>query len=71
MTAAEQTGLTPRQLEVVKLVAEDLCAKEIAERLGISRKTIEFHKEALKRKLGVRGTAGITRYAIRNGLIEA
>jgi DNA-binding CsgD family transcriptional regulator len=63
-------SLTPRQEQIVVLIAEDLTAKEIGERLGISPKTVAFHREIIKKQLEVTGTAGIVRYAIRTGLID-
>ncbi|MBD0347564.1 MAG: response regulator transcription factor [Thermoleophilia bacterium] len=63
--------LTPREREVVKLVAEGHSSKEIAQTLVISTKTVERHRSNISEKLGVRGQAGLTRYAIRSGLIEA
>jgi two-component system response regulator NreC len=65
-----QVRLTDRQKQLLILIAEDLTAKQIAKRLKISPKTVEFHRDALKSKLGVRGTAGLVRYAIREGIIE-
>jgi DNA-binding CsgD family transcriptional regulator len=62
--------LTPRQQQVVMLIAEDLSAKEIGKRVGISAKTAEYHRDLIKQRLGVAGTAGIVRYAIKSGLIE-
>ena len=62
--------LTERQMQIVKLVAEDLTSKEIARRLGISSKTVEFHKQRLKVRLGNPGTAKLVRLAIRFGWIE-
>jgi DNA-binding CsgD family transcriptional regulator len=53
--------LSPRQREVVKLIAKDLTAKEIAERLGITAKTVGFHHDHIKKQLNVTGTAGIVR----------
>lgn len=67
----EQAALTEREAEIVCLSAEDLANKEIAARLGISIKTVEFHRHNICRRLGVRGTAGMVRYAIRNRLIYA
>ena len=69
--AAPMGGLTPRQREVLQLVAEGRCAKEIAERLGVSPKTVEFHKSNIVRALGLRTTADLVRYAIRHGLVSA
>jgi len=51
------------------LIAEDLTAKEIGDRLEISAKTVEFHRDLIKKRLGGVGTAGIVRYAIKAGLI--
>ena len=62
--------LTSRQKEIVSFIAEDLTAKEIGERLGISAKTVEFHRTLIRERLEVRGTAGIVRYAIRTGLVQ-
>ncbi len=68
---ASEVALTEREKEIVRLSAEDLGRKEIAARLGISIKTVEFHLNNIRRRLGVHGTAGMVRYAIRNNLIEA
>lgn len=62
--------LTQRQKQIVTLMAEDLTSKEIGFRLEISAKTVEFHKDHIKRRLEVKGSAGIVRYAIRAGLIK-
>jgi DNA-binding NarL/FixJ family response regulator len=61
--------LTPRLREVLRLVAEGISTKGIASRLKISLKTAEFHRSRLMKKLGVRGIAGLVRYAIRMGMI--
>lgn len=68
---SQKVLLSPRQLEVVKLMAEDLTSKQIAVRLGISTKTAKYHRYQIKRRLGVKGTGGIVRWAIRNAVIEA
>lgn len=60
--------LTPRQREVLQLVAEGKTIKEISAVLQISTKTVEFHKSALMSEIGLRTTAGLTRYAISKGL---
>lgn len=62
--------MTNRQREVIKLIAEDLTAKEIAARLGISCKTVEYHKSLIKKRLCVVGTAGIVKYAMSRGVIQ-
>jgi DNA-binding NarL/FixJ family response regulator len=63
-------GLTPRELEVVKLIAEAHTSKEIADLLVISVKTVERHRANILEKLGMRDRVELTRYAIRRGLIE-
>jgi DNA-binding NarL/FixJ family response regulator len=60
--------LTTRQREVLQLVAEGRCRKEIAEILGISVKTVEFHKAQICEKLGLHTNAELTAYAIRHGI---
>jgi DNA-binding NarL/FixJ family response regulator len=62
--------LTPRELEVVKLVAESYTTREIAEVLVISEKTVERHRANVLEKLGFRDRVALTRYAIRRGLVE-
>jgi DNA-binding NarL/FixJ family response regulator len=61
--------LTPRELEVLKLVAEGHTSDEIAELLVISRKTVDRHRANMLAKLGMRDRVELTRYAIRRGLI--
>jgi DNA-binding NarL/FixJ family response regulator len=62
--------LTPRESEVVKLVAEGHSSREIAETLVISEKTVERHRANILEKLGMRDRVALTRYAIRRGLVE-
>jgi len=62
--------LTPREQEVIKLVAEGHTNKQIAETLIISEKTVERHRANILEKLGMRDRVELTRYAIRRGLIE-
>ena len=63
--------LTPRETEVVKLVAESYTNRQIAEALVISEKTVDRHRTNILEKLGMRDRVELTRYAIRNGLVEA
>jgi DNA-binding NarL/FixJ family response regulator len=63
--------LTPREREVLQLVAEGNANKQIASDLRISIKTVEKHRQALMDKLSIHETAGLTRYAISHGLIES
>jgi DNA-binding NarL/FixJ family response regulator len=62
--------LTPRELEIVKLVAEGRTSEEIAQALVISKKTVEHHRSNILEKLGMRDRVDLTRYAIRRGLVE-
>ncbi|WP_114423181.1 response regulator [Nocardioides houyundeii] len=62
--------LTPREDELVKLIAEGFSSREIARMLTISIRTVERHRENILAKLGMRDRTEITRYAIRVGLIE-
>jgi len=63
--------LTPRELDVLKLIAEAHANREIAELLFISVKTVERHRQNILGKLGMRDRVELTRYAIRRGLIQA
>lgn len=65
-----ESVLTPREEEIVKLVAEGHSSKEIAATLVISVKTVERHRANVLQKLGLRDRLDITRYAIRSGLVE-
>ncbi len=62
--------LTPRELEVLKLIAEAHTSKDIAQALFISIKTVERHRQNILDKLGMRDRVELTRYAIRRGLIQ-
>jgi DNA-binding NarL/FixJ family response regulator len=62
--------LTPREQEVVKLIAESYSSRQIADTLVISEKTVERHRANILEKLGMRDRVELTRYAIRQGLIE-
>jgi DNA-binding NarL/FixJ family response regulator len=62
--------LTPREAEVVKLIAEAHSNREIAEQLVISEKTVERHRANILEKLGMHDRVELTRYAIRRGLVE-
>jgi DNA-binding NarL/FixJ family response regulator len=71
--AGERPGrglLTQRENEVVKLIAEGHNTHEIAHLLTISAKTVERHRANILAKLGMRDRVGVTRYAIRTGLVE-
>ncbi|HET8640198.1 MAG TPA: response regulator transcription factor [Solirubrobacterales bacterium] len=62
--------LTPRELEVTKLIAEGLTSDEIAETLTIAKNTVNRHRDNILEKLGMRNRVELTRYAIKRGLVE-
>jgi DNA-binding NarL/FixJ family response regulator len=68
--SAGEEDLSPREEEIVKLVAEAHTTREIAEILHLSEKTVENHRANAMRKLGMRDRVELVRYAIRRGLIE-
>jgi DNA-binding NarL/FixJ family response regulator len=63
--------LTPRETEVLKLIASGDSGKEIAAKLGITFRTARCHRSNLMEKIGAHETASLVRYAIRAGLIQA
>jgi two-component system response regulator NreC len=63
-------SLTPREREIVRLVAEGYKSREIAEALRISLKTVETHRANIMKKLGLRNAAEMTGYAIQGGLVQ-
>jgi DNA-binding NarL/FixJ family response regulator len=64
-------ALTPREREIIQLVAEGHSSKEAAAKLGLSVKTIETHRTHVMRKLRLRSVTDLVRYAIRNKIVEA
>lgn len=66
---SEGPSLTAREREILVMIAEGLYNKEIAARLNISTRTVETHRERIMRKLDIHSTAGLTKYAVANGLI--
>jgi DNA-binding NarL/FixJ family response regulator len=67
---SEQRVLTPREREVIQLVAEGKTTKEVATALSLSVKTAETHRTNLMRKLDLHSVAAVTLYAVRNGIIQ-
>ena len=67
---APAAELTPRQREILQLVAEGQTSKEIASRLNLAVKTVESHRSEIMARLGIRDTPGLVRYAIRTGLVS-
>ncbi len=70
ITDADYGSLTPREQEIMRLLAEGLSAKEIAEKLFISPKTVENHRSNIMKKLGLHSTMELIRYAAKLGLID-
>lgn len=64
------TKLGAREIQVLQMVAEGLTSAQIAEKLDIALSTVEVHRRNIMRKLNVDGVVGLTRYAIRNGLVS-
>lgn len=69
-TAAPEPILTPREREVIQLVAEGKSTKEVAMALSLSVKTAETHRTNLMRKLNLHSVADLTLYAVRNGIVQ-
>jgi DNA-binding NarL/FixJ family response regulator len=67
---APHVRLTPRQSEVLRLIAEGQCNKQIADTMGISIKTVEKHRQELMLRLDIHTIAGLTRYALAKGMIK-
>jgi DNA-binding NarL/FixJ family response regulator len=68
-TAGPLDALTPRQREILQLVAEGQSSKRIAAVLGLSIKTVESHRADLMERLGIHDVAGLVRFAVRTGLV--
>ena len=67
----DKSPLSPRERVVVQLIAEGHSNKQMSRMLNLSTKTIETHRAAAMRKVGITSTAGLVRYAVRNRLVEA
>jgi DNA-binding NarL/FixJ family response regulator len=67
----ERTALSGRERTILKLLAEGLSNKEMALKLNISSKTVEYHRSRLMTKLGLHDIARLTRYAVQTGLVAA
>ena len=68
--AEHQAPLTKREVEILRLIAQEFSNAEIAEKLFISIRTVDTHRRNLIEKLEVKNTAGLVRYALKNGLAE-
>lgn len=63
-------SLSERELQVLRMVAEGNTTQQIATALGVTPKTVDSHRARIMRKLGIHGTAGLVRYAVRRGFVE-
>jgi len=68
--SAEQSPLTPREMDVLRLMADGLTTREIAAHLNMRFKTAACHRNRILQKLGVKSTVSAARWAFRQGLIE-
>jgi len=66
----EFSQLTEREIDIIRLIANELSSNEIAEKLFIAPKTVETHRHNILKKLNVKNTVGIIKYAIKNGLVN-
>lgn len=65
-----KTDLSPREIEIIQLCANGLSAQQIADRLGLSRRTVEVHKSHIFEKLDLKSTADLVKYAYDAGLVK-
>jgi DNA-binding NarL/FixJ family response regulator len=70
-TSFREDPLTERERQVLQLIAEGKSTKEVAQILGVSFKTAESHRMRMMSKLDLHNTAGLVRYAVRRGLVQA
>jgi DNA-binding NarL/FixJ family response regulator len=71
VSAGGDDRLTPRQREILQLIAEGKSSKEVAHLLAISLKTVETHRAQIMSRLEIRDLAGLVRYAVRTGLVSS
>jgi DNA-binding NarL/FixJ family response regulator len=64
-------GLTPREIEILQMIADSMTSQDIADKLFISLRTVETHRSNIMSKLGIKNSAGLVRFAIENGLAGA
>ncbi len=65
----EFNHLTEREIEIICLISKELSSQEIAEKLFIAPKTVETHRHNILKKLGLKNTVGLVKYALKNGLV--
>jgi DNA-binding CsgD family transcriptional regulator len=70
MQAKAQPEMTPREIEIINLLWQELTADEISFKLGISPRTVEAHRWNIKHKVGAKNTVGIIKFALKAGIIQ-
>ncbi|MBV2247143.1 MAG: response regulator transcription factor [Lentimicrobium sp.] len=69
-TRKKETALTPREIEIIQHLCDGLAAKEVGDKLNVSYRTIETHRNNILRKLGFNNTAELIKYAVKQGIVE-
>ena len=69
MQAKAQAEMTPREIEIIQLLWQELSADEISLKLGISPRTVEAHRWNIRLKIGAKNTVGIIKFALKAGII--
>lgn len=69
-SSEDEVQLTKREIEVLKLISEEMKNHEIAEKLFVSTRTVDTHRRNLLQKLNVKNTAGLVRYAVKAGIVD-
>lgn len=69
-TSKPDINLTKRETEIIRMISEELTNSEIADKLGISPRTVDTHRRNLLQKLDVKNTAGLVKYAIQHNILE-
>lgn len=70
LQASQEVQLTPREIDILRLVAKEYTNQQIAQALGISPRTVHTHRRSLIQKLGAKNSAGLVRYAIMHNLLD-
>ena len=70
MNILNHIKITPRDAQVLKLLVQGCSNKEIASQLGVGVRTVETHRERIMKKLNIRSVAGLTKFAISQGLVS-
>jgi DNA-binding NarL/FixJ family response regulator len=69
-TTKKEIALTPREIEIIKYLCDGLSAKEVGDKLNVSYRTIETHRNNILQKLGFNNTVELIKYAVKQGIVE-